>query len=144
MLLTAKILLTIATLGYSAIPYAFDFDQTHVKNPDWDSHARFHVVWQVTSYIYVAILALFLIWTAGTEAWPLWIAFFLGAAGYGGFWTAVWTRGVYKTNLLSRVNPVPDFKWNVLGKQFATDANVTLFSVFALLLLIGAAFIKLA
>jgi hypothetical protein len=144
MLLTAKILLTIATLGYSAIPYMFDFDKTHVKNPDWDPHARFHVVWQVTSYIYVAILALYLIWTAGTDTWPLWLAFFLGAAGYGGFWTAVWTRGAYHTNLLSKVNPVPDFKWNLAGKTVRTDANVTLFSVFVAILAAGALCIKLA
>ncbi|MDE2446979.1 MAG: hypothetical protein KGO94_12450 [Alphaproteobacteria bacterium] len=144
MLLAAKIFLTIATLGYSAIPYAFDFDKTHVKNPDWDAHARFHVVWQVSSYIYMAALALYLIWTAGTDTWPLWLAFILGAAGYGGFWTAVFTRSTYNTNLLSRVNPVPDFKWNMGGKQVRTDANVTLFTVFVVVLLAGAICIKLA
>jgi hypothetical protein len=144
MLLTAKILLTLATLGYSAIPFKFDFDQTHVKNPDWDAHARFHVVWQVTSYIYVALLALYLIWTAGPDTWPLWLAFFLGAASYGGFWTAVWTRGAYKTNLLSRVSPVPDFQWNLGGRKFRTDANVTLFSAFVIVLILGAVCIQLA
>ncbi len=144
MLLTAKILLTIATLGYSAIPYMFDFDQTHVKNPDWDPHARFHVVWQVTSYIYAALLALYLIWTAGSDTWPLWLAALLGAASYGGFWTAVWTRSMYHTNLLSKVNPVPDFQWNVGGNKVRTDANVTLFTVFVVILAAGAVCLKLA
>jgi hypothetical protein len=139
MLLTAKILLTIATLGYSAIPFKFDFDETHVKNPSWDSHARFHIVWQVTSYIYVALLALYLIWGQG-DSWSLWLAFILGAASYGGFWTAFLTRGHYGTHIVSKVNPVPEFN---LG--FAkVDANVTLFSVFAILLLLGAMFLKLA
>lgn len=39
MLLTAKILITIATLGYSAIPAKFDSDKTHVLNPSWDPEA---------------------------------------------------------------------------------------------------------
>lgn len=137
MLLTAKILLTIATLGYSAVPAKFDSDETHVKNPDWDAHARFHIVWQVSSYVYVALLALYLIWTAGTETWPLWLAAFLAIAAYAGFWTAVATRSVWNTHFLSRVNPVPPLKWRIGGKFVQTDANLTLFSVFVALLFIA-------
>lgn len=33
MLLTAKVLLTFVTLGYSAIPSLFDFNNTHATNP---------------------------------------------------------------------------------------------------------------
>jgi hypothetical protein len=135
MLLTAKILLTLATLGYSAIPAKFDSDETHLKNPDWDPHARFHVVWQVSSYVYVALIALYLIWTAGTDTWPLWLAALLAAASYGGFWTAVFTRGLWKTHFLSRVNPVPPFTFNIGGKPVEADANLTLFSVFVIMLI---------
>jgi hypothetical protein len=125
-----KILLTIATLGYSAIPAKFDSDETHVTNPDWDPHTRFHVVWQVSSYVYLALIALYLIWTAGDQKWNLWLAALLAAASYGGFWTAVFTRGLWKTHFLSRVNPVPPFKWKISGRVVETDANLTLFSVF--------------
>jgi hypothetical protein len=137
MLLTIKILLTIATLGYSAIPAKFDSDETHVKNPSWDPHARFHIVWQVSSYVYVALIALYLIWTAGDTTWNLWLAALLAAAGYGGFWTAVFTRGTWNTNLVSNVNPVPNFKWNIGGRVVETDANVTLFGFFVVLLAIA-------
>jgi hypothetical protein len=74
MLLTIKLLLTIATLGYSAIPGIFDSNNTHATNPSWTGHARYHVVWQVSSYVYVAVVMLYLIWTAGAETKPLWIA----------------------------------------------------------------------
>lgn len=74
MILLAKVLLTIATLGYSAIPAAFDSNDTHVTNPSFPGHARFHIVWQVSSYVYVAVLALYLIWTAGDDTRPLWLA----------------------------------------------------------------------
>jgi len=138
MLLIAKILLTIATLGYSAVPALVDSNETHATNPSWDPHARFHVVWQVSSYVYVALLALYLIWTAGADHWPLWIAFIIAAGAYGGFWSAVFSRPMYGGTLISKVNPVPDIKWNIAGKRFGTDANVTAFSVFAGVAVVGA------
>ena len=138
MFITAQILLTIATLGYSAIPAFVDSNNTHVTNPGWDRHARFHVVWQVSSYVYVALLALYLIWSAGSDKWPLWLAALLAAGAYGGFWTAVIMRPAYDGRLLSQVNPVPNIPWNIAGKRFATDANVTAFALFVLVLAAGA------
>lgn len=137
MLLTAKILLTIATLGYSAIPAFFDSNNTHATNPSWDGHARFHVVWQVSSYVYLGAFALYLIWTAGVDTWPLWQAALFAAFAYGGFWTAVIFRSTYGGTLLSKVNPVPSFKWNFAGTKFETDANVSLFTP-ALVVLLAA------
>ena len=128
MLLTAKILLTIATLGYSAIPAFFDTNKTHVTNPSFPGHARFHIVWQVSSYVYIAILALYLIWTAGTNTWPLWIAAILAGSAYLGFWTAVTAGPLYGGKVVSEVNPVPVFSWNLLGWKFKTDANISIFT----------------
>jgi hypothetical protein len=127
-LLTAKILLTIATLGYSAIPAVFDSNNTHATNPSFPGHARFHIVWQVSSYVYIALLALYLIWSPATDSSKLWLAEILAAGAYGGFWTAVVSRGLYGGKLVSEVNPVPTFRWNVLGLKFQTDANVSLFT----------------
>ncbi len=138
MLFAAKILITIATLGYSAIPAKFDSDETHVLNPSWDPHARFHVVWQVSSYVYFALLALYLIWTSGVDKWPVWLAVMFAAFAYGGFWTAVWTMKRYGGSIVSKVNPVPEFAWNFGGKQIKTDANLTLFIGFVFALIIGA------
>lgn len=139
MLLTAKILLTLATLGFSFVPAAVDSNNTHATNPSWDPHARFHVVWQVSSYVYVAFIGLYLIWSAGAETWPLWLAFCIATAAYGGFWTAVLARGMYGGRLISKMNPVPDINWKFGGKKFATDANVTAFTMAVIVLLAGAA-----
>jgi hypothetical protein len=144
MLLTAKILLTFATFGYSAIPTYFDSNSTHATNPGWDTHARFHVVWQVSSYVYLAALALCLIWTAGTDTWPLWIAAIIAAGAYGGFWTAVASRPVYGGTLVSLVNPVPPFIWSIGGRTYATDANVTIFTPAVAVLAAAAAAILFA
>ena len=137
MLLIAKILLTIATLGYSAVPALFDSDKTHATNPGWDPHARFHVVWQVSSYVYLALLALYLIWTSGSDTRTLWLVAMFAAFAYGGFWTAVVFRWTYGGTLLSETNPVPAFRWNIAGLKFDTDANITLFAP-ALLILLAA------
>ena len=134
MLLTAKILLTIASLGYSAIPFLFDSNKTHWFNPSWTPHARFHCVWQVMSYVYIALVALVLIWTAGDAKWPIWVAASLAFCAYGGFWTAVALRPVYGGHLVDEVNGVPPFILPLLGK---CDANVTLFTSAVLILMSG-------
>jgi hypothetical protein len=131
-LLTTKILLTIATLAYSAIPAMFDSNETHATNPSFPGHARFHIVWQVSSYVYIAMLALYLIWSAGSDTGRLWIAVILAAGAYGGFWTAVVARSLYGGKLVSEVNPVPAFHWTVFGRKFETDANLSLFTPAAL------------
>ena len=48
MLITARILLTLAALAFSAITVVADLNKTHAANPLWTPHARFHVVWQVS------------------------------------------------------------------------------------------------
>jgi len=82
--LIARVLLTLVTLGYSLAPVLADFNKTHATNPLWTPHARFHVVWQVSSYCGIGLIALVLIWTAGPVT-KLWLAVALAAAMYGGF-----------------------------------------------------------
>jgi hypothetical protein len=141
MLLTAKILLTLATLGYSAIPFSFDSNRTHWFNPSWTGHARFHCVWQVMSYVYIGIVALFLIWTATDDNWQLWLAAILAACAYGGFWTAVVLRKRFDLKLVDEVNGVPPFMLPIIGKS---DANVTLFTSAVILLGSACAAVALA
>lgn len=141
MLLTAKILLTIATLGYSAIPFAFDSNKTHWFNESWTPHGRFHCVWQVMSYVYMGIVALALIWTADSANWQIWIAAILGVCAYGGFWTAVFLRRRLGLELVDEVNGVPPFMLPVLGE---CDANVTLFTTAVIVLGSGSVVLALA
>ncbi|MCB1777158.1 MAG: hypothetical protein KDI50_06960 [Candidatus Competibacteraceae bacterium] len=137
MLITAQILLTIATLGYSAIPSFFDFNSTHATNPSWTGHARYHVVWQVTTFDYIAVMALFLIWTAGTDVRQLWVPAFLALFAYGGFWTANFTRPMYKGVLQDEVNGVPEFHYNIFGWKFSVDANISLFTPITIITLVA-------
>ena len=137
MLIMTKILLTLATFGYSAIPSFFDFNDSHATNPSWTGHARYHVIWQVSSYDFIALLALYLIWTAGVDASQLWIPALLATFIYAGFWTANFTRPIYGGVLQDDVNGVPEFNYNIFGWKFALDANVSLFTPISVVTLIA-------
>ena len=137
MLLTAKLLLTVATLGYSAIPSLFDFNETHATNPSWTGHARYHVIWQVSSYNLIAVMALVLTWTAGENAAQLWVPVLLALFVYAGFWIANVTRPIYGGVLQDAVNGVPEFHFNIFGWKFSLDANVSLFAPATAITLIG-------
>ncbi len=128
MLITVKILLTLLTLAYSVIPTKYDLSDTHATNPSWTPHARWHVVWQVASYDFIALIALYLIWSAGDNTAQLWIPMLLACACFGGFWTAFLTKKIYGGAAQDKVNGVPKYHFKFLGKEVATDANLTQFT----------------
>jgi hypothetical protein len=134
MLLAAKILLTVVTLGYSLIPALADFNTTHATNPKWLPHARYHVVWQVMSYICMALIALYLIWgsddTFGMAG--LWLA----VSAYIGFYAAAVAKPLYGGAQYD-ANGVLPVHVRVGGKQLAFDVNMTVFTLMSLLLVIA-------
>ena len=141
MLLAAQILLTIATLGYSAIPTLVDLGPTHATNPSWTGHARYHVVWQVVSLVLMALLGLFLTWTATGPGIRLWIPAALCVVAYGGFWAALLTRSKYRGILQDEVNGVPEVGFKIFGWKASIDANVSQFTPLTLAALIAIAII---
>lgn len=141
MLLTVKLLLTFVTLGYSAIPSFFDFNETHATNPSWTGHARWHVVWQVSTFNYLAIMSLVLIWTAGSNTSQFWVPICTALFAYGGFWTAFLTRNLYGGVLQDPINGVPEFHYNIFGLKFSVDANISLFTPITIITLVTLYFV---
>jgi len=95
-LLLARILFTLMTAGYAVATIIADFNATHATNPKWTPHARFHVVWQITSYAGFGLLSLALIWWPGPLAVErLYLAAIMGAIVYAAFFIAVVTMPVY-------------------------------------------------
>jgi hypothetical protein len=128
-LLLARILFTLMTAGYALGTVIADFNATHATNPKWTPHARFHVVWQITSYVGFGLLSLALIWWPGPFALErLYLAAIMGAIVYGAFFIAVVTMPVYGGGAYDEngyqpfAAPVPVFsrRW---------DVNITVFSV---------------
>jgi hypothetical protein len=139
--LLARVLLTLVTLGYSVVPAFADFNKTHATNPLWTPHARFHVVWQVSSYCGIALIALFLIWTAGPAA-KLWLAVGLAAAMFGGFFATVFAMPRFGGTLADTNGVPPLGTVNLGGQRIALDANLTVFGVLVAILALAALLIR--
>jgi hypothetical protein len=136
--LLARVLLTVATLGYSVAPAIADFNKTHATNPAWTPHARFHVVWQVSSYIGIALIGLGLIWCAGALATTrLYLAAALAGAVYLGFFTTAFLMPKFGGRLIDANGYPPFTVVRVAGRSVPLDRNTTVFSVMVTILILG-------
>ena len=136
-ILVARILFTLMTAGWALLTVLADFNKTHATNPKWTPHARFHVVWQISSYVGLGLLAFALIWWPGPLAVErLYLVAAMGAIVYAAFFAALIAMPIYggaaydKNGYQPFDAPVPIFakKW---------DANITAFSVQLSILLAG-------
>jgi hypothetical protein len=135
--LIARILLTIASLGFGAVTIKADFNNTHATNPQWTPHARFHVVWQILSYSGLMLIALGLIWARGPlPGGRLYLAAALGFAIYGAFFVSVLARAVFGGALYDS-NGYQPFRPPFGPASWRWDANVTAFTIFSVLLIAG-------
>jgi hypothetical protein len=133
----ARILLTLAVLGYALITIKADFNKTHATNPKWTPHARFHVVWQILSYAGVGLVALYLIWIDGPRPLErLYLAAALSVAIYGGFFAAVFARPIFGGALYDENGYLP-FKPPIGPQHWRWDANVTAFTILSTVVLTG-------
>ncbi len=133
-LLVACILFTLMTTGYAVATIIADFNATPATNPKWTGHARFHVVWQITSYIGFGLPAFALTWWPGPLATErLYLAAVMGAIVYGAFFIALFTMPVYGGRAYDD-NGYQPFPAPVPLFAKAWDVNTTAFSVQLLLL----------
>ena len=137
----ARVLLTINTIGYGLIPMIADFNKTHATNPLWTPHARFHVVWQVSSYCGVGLIALWLIWSAGPPA-KLWLAAALAAAMYAAFFATAVAMPRFGGSLADPNGVPPLGRITLGGKPVVLDANMTLFGAQVAILLVAIVLIR--
>src|SRR5215471_13623984 len=135
--LISRILLTLATIGYALITVKADFNRTHATNPNWTPHARFHVVWQITSYVGFGLIAYALIWTPGPYAVErLYFAAAFAGVVYGAFFIALATMSLYGGSTFDP-NGYKPFTLRITGPRLL-DVNVTAFSIMSVLLILGA------
>lgn len=136
-ILLARILLTLTTAGYALGTVLADFNKTHATNPRWTPHARFHVVWQINSYVGFGLLALALIWWPGPMALErLYLVAIMSTIVYLAFFVAVFAMPIYGGRVYDDNGyqpfpaPVP-----LVAKKW--DANITIFCVQVVLLAAG-------
>jgi hypothetical protein len=65
-----RIILSIIGLGTSIGGYIADWNETHVKNPTWPPHARFHNGQTMSMGMGLGILTLYFTWRVATKSTP--------------------------------------------------------------------------
>ncbi len=129
-----RILLSICAFEFFG-PCIRDSNKSHLFNPDWVGHARFHLMWQLGFMFYSGIATLGLIWLPN----PLRpIHLYLAAGWLGGnlfgFWVAVvlvkWYRGLIF---------VPRIHKKILG----IEENVFVFAILSLVFIAALAVFNL-
>ena len=137
--LLARALLTLVTIGYAFTTVLADFNKTHATNPKWTPHARFHVVWQISSYVGFGLLAFALIWWPGPLALErLYLVAVMGVIVYAAFFAALVAMPVYGGAAYDK-NGYKPFKAPIPIISKTWDLNITAFSIQVLLLAAGIA-----
>lgn len=136
-ILIARLLFTLMTVGWAVLTVVADFNKTHATNPKWTPHARFHVVWQISSYVGFGMLAFALIWWPGPLAVErLYLVALMGAIVYAAFFAALIAMPIYggaaydKNGYQPFKAPIP-----IVAKKW--DANITAFSIQLVILAAG-------
>lgn len=62
MQLMARVLATLGLVFIAVVLPLLELSPTHVFNPFWPPHARFHEVWQLSTNAAVALVGLWLVW----------------------------------------------------------------------------------
>ena len=138
MLLT-RILFTLTTAGWAVATVIADFNKTHATNPKWTGHARFHVVWQINSYVGFGLLAMALIWWPGPLSRErLYLVALMGVIVYAAFFVALLAMPVYGGAAYDK-NGYKPFKAPIPIVSKTWDANITAFSIQVALLAAGIA-----
>ena len=121
--LLLKIAVSAITVFYGLVPALADLNETHLFNPLWSEHARFHGAWIMEYGDGVEGTDLYLIWFRN----EIFVAITLGLMFAAGFWVATIFRPMYGGELVD----ANGHTHTVAG----IETNVFLFSVVTLLLL---------
>ena len=136
-ILVARVLFTLMTAGWAVLTVIADFNKTHATNPAWTPHARFHVVWQISSYVGLGVLAFALIWWPGPlTVERLYLVALMGAIIYAAFFTALIAMPIYGGAAYDK-NGYRPFKAPVPIIANRWDANITAFSIQLVILAAG-------
>lgn len=122
---TVQILLTVTAFEFFG-PIFRDFNASHAWNPDWDPHARLHLVWQLATMGFSGLANLYLIWfRQPRDTRNLWLSVGWQLTTIGGFWTACILTPTYGGKIT-----MPNIHTYILG----IDENVLVFAILSTVL----------
>ena len=101
-----------------------DINRTHATNPLWTGHARFHVVWQSSTVVFLSAVELLLIWLMPRSDSRFYLAALLAALSPMGF-LAAWVSRRLFAGTLSDPNGIPPARLRIFGADRYVDLNLT-------------------
>ncbi len=60
-----KVLISLTAAGTTVGPYIFDWNETHIFNPKWPPHAKFHNAQTMSMGVGLSLAALYHLWKPG-------------------------------------------------------------------------------
>ena len=81
-LFTARVILTVIAVGTIVSPYLADWNATHIYNPLWPPHAKFHNAQTMALGTLMGIAGLFFTWWRGSDLRPKLLAAWLFTGFY--------------------------------------------------------------
>lgn len=129
----AQVLLTIGVLEFFG-PIVRDTGATHLLNPTWVGHARFHLAWMLVFMGLSGLCNLYLIWFRRPhQVSNLYISWAWQACNIFGFWGAAVLEGAYGGSIVD-----PEFHFTVLG----LNENIFAFVILSAVLLVNIVYLK--
>lgn len=129
----AQVLLTIGVLEFFG-PIVRDTSVTHLLNPSWVGHARFHLAWALVFMGLSGLCNLYLIWFRRPRRLSsLYISWAWQACNIFGFWGAAILESAYGGSIVD-----PEFHLTILG----LNENVFAFVCLTTILLISIVYLR--
>jgi hypothetical protein len=120
----ARALLALLSAVQGLATLGVDLNRTHATNPSWTRHARFHLVWQASSYALLSVLVIVIVLIPGPCATG---RFYLSAALVSvpilGCFSAFLTRKLYGGALFDP-NGIPPVTIRFFAKARQIDMNL--------------------
>lgn len=120
-----QVLLTLGVFQFVG-PILRDVGVTHLLNPGWSGHARFHLMWMLVFMAGSGLANLVLIWKVADRR-ALWTVWTWQLCNVLGFWGAAALAGAYGGQVVD-----PEFHARILG----LNENVFVFVLVSLLSLL--------
>jgi hypothetical protein len=140
----ARTIVTAIAAGQGIAPLFLDLNRTHVTNPRWPGHARFHTVQQTFTLLPAALVEMALIWWPGSELpQRFYFAAALAATPLAGFIVAMLARPLYG-GTLHDPNGIQPLRLRTRRGQIEIDINVPIVLVAAGMLAVAVILFRLS
>ncbi|WP_406304420.1 acetyltransferase [Streptomyces sp. NBC_00885] len=119
-LTTGRALLTLTSLVTMTGAYLADWNETHIYNPDWPPHAKFHNAQTMSMGAALGLMGLYLLWVH-RDAWsPFRLQVIVGAASV--YWITQLSAILYPGTALVDGDWVPPIQPPLAGTMLALNA----------------------